>query len=545
MFNLLNNLSIKKKLMLILAVVVFSIAVMQVSFLSSLKKELYEDNKVNVKSAGELAITTVEHFYQQYRNGALTEEQARQQAMATLKAMRYEDDQYVWIIDTTPTVIMNPFKPELIGKNVGGVKDPNGKAIFLEMVNTVKQNGEGFVEYQWMRPGDDQLYDKVSYVKKFDQWDWVVGTGVYVNDINATFTEIAIHAALFFGGVFLLMLAVVILIANSINSRVSVLQTVMKKVAHNKDLTQRAPQMGDNELGAMADAFNEMLATFETSVNDVMQSVERLSSASDELSVISSQTSEGVGRQYQEIEVIASAMEQMSVSVGEVSGNTESAAASTEHAHNEAEKGHQVVNNTRSAINGLAEEVERASEVIHGLEKDCDNIGTILDVIRGIAEQTNLLALNAAIEAARAGEQGRGFAVVADEVRTLAKRTQDSIEEIEAMIERLQTCSKNAVSVMDVGREKATMGVEQISEVAKSLNAINDTVATIKNTSASIALTASEQASVANEMSANILNISNVAEETSRGSEKTSTACAELAHLAEELSGITHRFKVS
>ncbi|PIE41846.1 MAG: chemotaxis protein [Gammaproteobacteria bacterium] len=545
MSSFINNLRIKQKLMLILAVVVVSIAVMQAMFLSSLKEELIADIKLSVQSVADVAHGTVKYFHQQQLDGVLTEDQAKQAAITALKGVRYGTDQYIWINDTSPVMVMHPVEPELIGKNLAGVKDANGKAIFVEMVNVVKPTGAGFVEYQWIRPGGDQAIDKISYVEKFDPWGWIIGTGVYVDDVDAAYTQVVVHSLLLFGGTLLVMLAVVLLMSNSIVSQVSTLQAVMDKVAHSKDLTQRVPHVGDNELGVMADSFNEMLAAFEISVNDVLQSVEQLASASEELSVISSQTSEGVTRQHQEIDVIASAMEEMSVSVKEVSGSIEGAGAATEYAQNEAEKGHQVVDDTRSSINGLAEEVERASQVIHGLEKDCENIGTILDVIRGIAEQTNLLALNAAIEAARAGEQGRGFAVVADEVRTLAKRTQDSIEEIEAMIERLQSCSKNAVSVMDVGRKKAKVGVEQISDVAESLNLINDTVSTINSTRAAIAVIASQQASVANEMSSNIINVSGVAETTSQGAQQTSVACADLARLAEELSGITHRFKVS
>ncbi|PID43918.1 MAG: chemotaxis protein [Gammaproteobacteria bacterium] len=545
MSDYLNKLSIKKKLMLILAVVVFAMAMMQLMFLSSLKTELFEQGKLNSRYALEVAFSAVEHFYQDYRDGVLTEDQARHEAIEALKTIRYGGDQYIFISDMYPKVVMNPHHPEMKGRDVSAVKDPNGKAIFVEMVNEVKRSGQGFVKYQWTRPGGDQPLDKIAYVKGFAPWDWVVGAGTYVDDINTKYNQLAMHAVIFVGGVLLLMLGVIVLLSNSINRQVSSLQRVMKKVADSKDLTQRAPEMGDNELGVMAASFNEMLSIVETSMNDVLQLVEKLVTGSDQLSAISSKTSDNVTRQHKEIDVIASAMEEMSVSVNEVSGNTESAATSTEHAHSEAEKGHQVVSSTKSAINGLAEEVERASQVINGLEKDCENIGTILDVIRGIAEQTNLLALNAAIEAARAGEQGRGFAVVADEVRTLAKRTQNSVEEIEAMVDRLQVCSRNAVSVMGVGREKAQTSVERISEVAECLNVINDSVGAIKNTSASIATTASQQASVANEMSANISSISEVAETTSQGSQETSEACTDLARLADELSQITHRFKVS
>lgn len=196
------------------------------------------------------------------------------------------------------------------------------------------------------------------------------------------------------------------------------------------------------------------------------------------------------------------------------------------------------------AVTHLAREVEKASQVINGLESDCANIGSILDVIRGISEQTNLLALNAAIEAARAGEQGRGFAVVADEVRVLAMRTQDSVAEIEDMITRLQTGSRNAVVVMNEEKQRAASSVQHILEVVDALSNIDKTVETIKESSIQIATAAEQQSAVASEMNQNIVNINSMADVTTNGTKETDEATCHLNSLAKELKEETDKFTV-
>jgi methyl-accepting chemotaxis protein len=203
-----------------------------------------------------------------------------------------------------------------------------------------------------------------------------------------------------------------------------------------------------------------------------------------------------------------------------------------------------VVRNSVNGIRSLAENVEEAAGVIHRLEQDSEQIGTILDVIRGIADQTNLLALNAAIEAARAGEQGRGFAVVADEVRTLAQRTQQSTQEIQAMIEQLQEGSRNAVQVMELGRQRTEESVDLSSRAGTSLDAITSAVSRITDMNLQIASAAQEQSTVAEEMARNINQISEVSDETSHGAQQTEDASQQLSQLASELQTLVQQFKV-
>ena len=310
------------------------------------------------------------------------------------------------------------------------------------------------------------------------------------------------------------------------------------------NLTVRADYQGKDELGRVANAFNRMGDRFHAMVQQLSGATGQLAAAAEETSAVTEQTSSGIRQQQSETEQVATAMNEMTATVQEVAHSAASAAEAAHKADDEARTGKQVVTRTIDVIDTLASEVEKAAGVIHQLEQDSEQIGTVLDVIRGIAEQTNLLALNAAIEAARAGEQGRGFAVVADEVRTLASRTQQSTAEIQGMIEKLQSGAANAVKVMETSRTQAQAGVEQVAQAGASLDSITRAVGTINDLNAQIASAAEEQSSVAEEINRNIVNISQVADQTNQGAQQTAAASEELARLAEQLQGLVGQFRV-
>jgi methyl-accepting chemotaxis protein len=331
---------------------------------------------------------------------------------------------------------------------------------------------------------------------------------------------------------------------------VSVLRTITVFEAAGRqleegDLTARFTIQSHDEMARIAATLNHMVEGFGKVVAKVLRSTDQVASAAEELSAVTEQTAHGVTEQRAETDQVATAMNEMSATVREVAGNAASAAETTRKASEEAKAGQGVVAQTVEAINSLAAEVERAVATIHGLEQNSREIGTILDVIKGIAEQTNLLALNAAIEAARAGEQGRGFAVVADEVRTLAGRTQRSTEEIHAMIERLQAGAHGAVKVMEEGRRKTGATVEMATRTGTSLQNIVAAVALINDMNTQIASAAEQQSAVAEEMDRNITNIARVSDQTAAGSEQTAQSSHELARLAQELQHLVAHFRVA
>lgn len=310
------------------------------------------------------------------------------------------------------------------------------------------------------------------------------------------------------------------------------------------DLTRRLSVSGRNEISSLSIEFNKFADKIQGLVRDVGNATGQLSSAAGQMRSITQETSEGVSNQQTQTDMVATAINEMVATVQEVARNATQAAEAAMQADVEASNGRAVVKTTTAAINDLANEVERASEVIHRLEDDSNSIGSVLDVIRGIAEQTNLLALNAAIEAARAGEQGRGFAVVADEVRTLASRTQESTKEIQGMIEGLQGAAREAVQVMEQSKSYTESGVARAAEATTSLESITRAVATIRSMNDQIASASEQQNSVTEEINQNIVTISQIAEHTSMGAEQTKAASEQLTHLADELQSLVGQFRV-
>ena len=310
------------------------------------------------------------------------------------------------------------------------------------------------------------------------------------------------------------------------------------------DLTKKISISGKDEYAWMCWEYTCARKGFTEVVQSIQANASQLAAAAETLSSVTEQTSQGVTRQQSETQQVATAMNEMSATVQEVAKNAANAATAAQEADTQAKNGHQVVNETVATINALANEVKSTSEVIERLKGDSLGIGAVLDVIRDIAEQTNLLALNAAIEAARAGEQGRGFAVVADEVRTLASRTQQSTQEINEMIERLQSGANMAVEVMEQGTAKAEATVDQAAKAGEALDTITQVVDNIKAMNMQIASAADEQSSTAEEINRNVVNISQIADETSNGAQQTDNASDELARLASDLQEKVSRFQV-
>lgn len=328
-------------------------------------------------------------------------------------------------------------------------------------------------------------------------------------------------------------------ITSPLNQAVRIAQAI-----GNRDMTGTAIEPRGDEFGTLLKALEQTRANLSEALGEVGGITTQLAAAAEELSVVTNQTSAGVNNQRIETEQVATAMNEMSATVQEVAQNAEEAAAAAQKADTQAKTGNKALQVALADINQLSEDVNHSAEAIQRLNKDSSSIGTVLTVINSIAEQTNLLALNAAIEAARAGEAGRGFAVVADEVRNLAHRTQESIGQIEQLIANLQHGSQNAVEMMDNSRTMAHLTLEHAQQAGDELAAIMRTVSEIQAMNIQIATAAEEQSAVAEEINASVVNVNNIADQSAAAVEETSASSAELARLGQSLQSLVARFKI-
>jgi methyl-accepting chemotaxis protein len=327
--------------------------------------------------------------------------------------------------------------------------------------------------------------------------------------------------------------------------RLNAMLTAMEQIANGDgDLSRSVEITGDDEIASIGRAFNAFVKDMQNSIKQIMETSKQIATLSSELTATSSKTNDRLTQQLCEVETVATAMNQMTASSEDISQTASKASQSAENADKHVSEGKLVVNSAITAINNLATQVDQTSEAIKQLESNSDNIGSVLDVIRGIAEQTNLLALNAAIEAARAGEQGRGFAVVADEVRTLANRTQQSTEEIQQTIGRLQTGSQAAAKAMNLGREQTTISVEQTQKAGETLDAIATAVASIHDLNTSVATATEEQCSVSGEINRNITNINDATKNNANSTSHVASTAEALSNASHQMNKLVAQYKV-
>ena len=364
--------------------------------------------------------------------------------------------------------------------------------------------------------------------------------------LEDTFNEVTIKVI---GLMFMASLGVVVIVyflfLQMIRRRLADLADKFNDVSTGDgDLQRRIDVKGSDGIDVLGRIFNGFIEKLQSIMSQIVSDSSNLVDVASHLNTISASSNQSAIQQQAQIEQVATAMNEMSATATEVATNARLAADSAQSADQDVNSGMEIVSQTVSSINSLASEVEKANEVIRTLQSDSEKIGTVLDVIKGIAEQTNLLALNAAIEAARAGEQGRGFAVVADEVRTLASRTQESTEEIQKMIERLQSGANDAVDVMEESHIQARNSVDQASKTGDALQKITSAVNTINQMNLQISNAAEQQTAVAHEIDVNLNQINQASHESVSNASEASQESENLNQLASHLQELMQQFKV-
>ena len=539
------RISISKRLWLILLLVVAVFIGFGVMIASQTYSGLLEGKEIKTRHLVENTIGILEYFHEQEQQGTLSREQAQAGALAAIKKLRYGRNDYFWVNDLQPVMMMHPMNPALDGQNLSGYKDPDGNQIFNEFVRIAKNDGAGFYNYRWPMPGARDPVEKISYVQQFKPWGWVLGTGVYVDDIQAEFRSATIKSTITRTIIILIVAGLMISIMRSITRPLREVADALKNIASGEgDLTQILNYKGNDEVGELSTSFNTFTAKLRSVITELQQTGLTLQQSAGELDRTAHESLDSSERQLQETEVIATSMNEVTYSVQEVAKNAEQAASEVSSANQQAEAGQQSIHNSLQQTDQLSATISEAVAVMEALAAESTQIGTVLEVINSIAEQTNLLALNAAIEAARAGEQGRGFAVVADEVRLLAQRTQQSTGEVQHMIDSLQKNTRAAVQVIQESSQASAKTVEQANIASASLEQITLALAALSDLNASIASSTLQQSHVAEEINQNINRVAGLAGTSTAAAQQASNASESLAQLARNLTGLLSQFKV-
>ncbi len=540
----LRKYTIQKRFILLLAFILTGLVVLSSISLSQAYQSLLQQKYNANQQVVEAAYSMVEHFHQQQSKGQLNEEQAKKQAIEVLQSLRYDNNNYFWINDFSPTMIMHPIKPALNGKNVAGVKDPDGTPLFIDMINIVKAKGQGFVPYKWPKPGVDEPVDKISFVKGFTPWQWIIGSGTYIDDVDATFATQQ-NTLLAYA---LILVGIIIFLAYFIGKSIIVptheASNLMKDIAQGDgDLTRVLDHRAQDEISRLAHYFNEFTKKMRDSLGDVANNSDIVLNHAQSVASASESAQSLTQNQNDITTQVATAMEQMTSQIRDVSNNANAAEQAANDARNNTTQGKEIISSTINQMQSLSTNIDGVSQVIDSLAAESDNIGSVLDVIRGIAEQTNLLALNAAIEAARAGEQGRGFAVVADEVRTLANRTEQSTNEIQQMIQKLQSGAQEAVAAVKISQDISNQTVEQTSKADDSLSEIDKLMELISEMNTQIARATEQQTQAADEVNLRINDLAGMVDESLATSVQLSDASVQLKSSSNSMSEVVSRFK--
>ncbi|MBT9522142.1 MAG: methyl-accepting chemotaxis protein, partial [Dechloromonas sp.] len=525
--GLFNFRSLKGRLTLSVLVALIGLIALGAFEIIHLRGQLLADRKATLQAAVDIAVTTVKEFQAKESRGELSRDEAQKQAKDVLRSMRYQGTEYFYTYDSKGMGVMHPVRPEYVGKPHWDRQDKSGAYTIRNMIG-VALDKSGFVETQTPRPGSDVQVPKLHFLLHFEPWDWVIGTGLYVDDLDTLFYAQVRNAAIVIGLILLIVGAVAWSMARSILAQIggepALALTAMGQVAAG-DLTV---SLGEARRDSLLGELGNLVQSLRTMMSEITQGASQVANSARQIADTSAEVAQAAESETEATQAMAAAMEELTVSITHVSENADETERYASTAAELANQGELSVETVANNISTMAGTVSDAAEKVRMLSTNTQEVARIASVIKDIAGQTNLLALNAAIEAARAGEQGRGFAVVADEVRVLAERTEKATVEISGVVERIQNETVNTAKVMDAALPEAEKARSTASQTTELLHRIAEGSRSAQGLVRDVAASTREQSEASTALAQQVERIANQVEHTGQSMNITATAAQSL-----------------
>ncbi|ENM5833401.1 chemotaxis protein [Vibrio metoecus] len=538
---------LKSQAYLLSAIILAALLALTATGLWTLRVASNLDNKARVTELFNSAYSILTEVEKLAQEGKMSEPEAKALATRLMRNNLYKDNEYVYVADENMTFVATPLDPQLHDTSFNDFKDGKGNSVGRLIQDVLRNQSGKLVEYTWtQKQADGSIEEKLSIARKTPHWGWVVGTGIGFNEVNARFWstaqwQLTLCVVIAVGILSLLLVAIrkmLLIIGGEPND----VRSAVQAVAQGQIRTEFAIKAPKESIYGAVQQMSSSLADLVTKLEHTMVALRtELSGAGTRAKSIAELTDS----QQQSTAMIATAMTEMASSATQVADSARDTAINTDQADQQSQHTQKLIHNTVSNIQGLATQLQTASTAVADLDQDVKNIAKVLDVIGDIAEQTNLLALNAAIEAARAGEQGRGFAVVADEVRNLAGRTQTSTKEIQQMIHNLQEGSRNAIQTIQICGQTSQSSVQESENAASALALIVDALESVSSMSHQIATAAAEQTQVSDDISRRINMIEESGTKLSHVVTESHNSTQTLTKLARELEQWAAHFSVT